>query len=133
MPAASPLSNVAKRDYLGFGLDDQFQPHRVSQWLGLEKDDVARIANIPLDLVRHDDNMPTKARNRLEEIAIACNFIAEIFDGDLVRTWAWFQAANPMLGDVSPRDMVRLGRFDRLRKFIVSALDERAARDASAD
>jgi hypothetical protein len=31
-----------------------------------------------------------------------------------------------MLGDVSPRDMIRLGRFDRLRRFIISAMAERA-------
>ena len=33
-----------------------------------------------------------------------------------------------MLGDVSPRDMIRLGRYERLRKFIINALLERLAK-----
>ena len=30
--------------------------------------------------------------------------------------------SNPLLGDISPRDMIRLGRFERLRKFIINAV-----------
>jgi hypothetical protein len=33
----------------------------------------------------------------------------------------WFKTRNPLLGDISPRDMIRLGRFERLRKFIINA------------
>ena len=32
-----------------------------------------------------------------------------------------------MLGDVSPRDMIRLGRYERLRKFIINAMIDRMA------
>lgn len=42
--------------------------------------------------------------------------------GDTDKTIVWFKAKNPLLGDVSPRDMIRLGRYARLRRFIISAM-----------
>lgn len=47
--------------------------------------------------------------------------VAQVFDGDVDKTARWFRAKNPMLGDVSPLDMVRLGRFDRLELFVKRA------------
>jgi len=37
------------------------------------------------------------------------------------------RAQNPLLGDVSPRDMIRLGRHDRLRRFIINAMMSKAS------
>lgn len=48
------------------------------------------------------------------------------FGGDAEKTALWFRTKNPMLGDVSPRDMIRLRRFDRLRRFINGAMADRA-------
>jgi hypothetical protein len=50
------------------------------------------------------------------------NLVAQAFDGDVEKAVAWFKARNPLLGDVSPRDMIRLGRYERLRKFIIAAM-----------
>lgn len=124
---ANLFRNIPDRDVLGFGLGPQFQPQRVSEFLDLKKVDVSRVADVSPKSVRWDDAIPAAVRDRLEEIAITCNLVAEAFDGDTIKTALWFKAKNPLLGDVSPRDMVRLGRFDRLRKFIVSAMMERAA------
>lgn len=133
MPAASPSNYLPSQDFLGFGSGAQFQPQRVSLWLEFENQDITRITDIPLDSLWCSGKMSTKARDRLEEIAIVCNLVAEIFGGDLPKTSAWFNTTNPMLGDVSPRDMVRLGRFDRLRAFVFRALDERARPNIPAD
>ena len=38
----------------------------------------------------------------------------------------------PLLDDVSPRDMIRLGRYERLRKFIIHAMTERVANQRAA-
>ena len=75
--------------------------------------------------------MPQQMRDRLEEIANTINMVAGLFNGDVNKTAAWFKARNPMLGDVSPRDMIRLGRFERLRKFIINAMAERSAKPAA--
>ena len=49
---------------------------------------------------------------------------AKQFNGDQEKTATWFKARNPLLGDVSPRDMIRLGRYDRLRAFIIQAMSD---------
>ena len=94
----------------------------VQNFLGLKKDDVSRLASVSPKSVRFDDAMPAPVRERLEEIAITINMVAKVFGGDVDKTVAWFRARNPLLGDIAPRDMVRLGRFERLRKFIINAM-----------
>jgi hypothetical protein len=112
-------------DPLRFGLGSSFQPKRVTDTLGLKREDVSRLASVSVKSVRYDDAMPEQMRERLEEIAQTINLVAQMFDGDVEKTVAWFKARNPMLGDVSPREMIRLGRYERLRKFIVNAMLER--------
>lgn len=50
--------------------------------------------------------------------------IKEYFQGDTRKTWLWFNSRNHSLGGVSPMDMLRNGRGDKLKKFIDNALDE---------
>jgi hypothetical protein len=76
--------------------------------------------------VRFDGAMPEPLRERMQEIAITINLVAKVFEGNADKTIAWFQTRNPLLGDISPRDMIRLGRFERLRKFIMQAMTEEA-------
>ena len=111
-------------DYLGFGHGTGFNAKEVQNFLGLKKDDVSRLASVSPKSVRFDDAMPEPVRERLEEIAITINMVAKVFGGDVNKTVSWFRARNPLLGDVSPRDMIRLGRFERLRKFIINAMME---------
>jgi len=108
------------RDWLGFGVDAEFQPSRVAEWLALGTEDLARLADVP-----HGDAAAVPVRKHLIEVAAMCNLVAEIFDGDIEKAKAWFKAVNPLLGDVAPRDMVRLGRVERLRIFIGSSLQGR--------
>lgn len=72
--------------------------------------------------VRYDGHVPNQVRVRLEEIAATINLVAKQFDGDATKTASWFKARNPLLGDVSPRDMIRLERLERLRLFIIQAI-----------
>lgn len=115
-------------DFLGFGIGNTFDARKVPALLGLKKEDVSRVALVSAKSVRYDDAMPQQVRDRLEEIANTINMVAGVFDGNPEKTTAWFKARNPLLGDVSPRDMIRLGRFERLRKFIINAMLERAAK-----
>ena len=61
-------------------------------------------------------------REKLLEIAITLNGVAKFFGGDADKTVTWLKARNPLLGDISLRDMIRLGRFERLRQHILMAL-----------
>lgn len=118
---AAPVTGASGRDWLGFGHDAEFQPHRVAEWLELSPADVSRLGDVSIGLASYDGTMPAPMRDRLIEVAASCNLVADIFGGDLEEAKRWFRASNSMLGDVAPRDMIRLGRFDRLRKFILSS------------
>jgi hypothetical protein len=77
--------------------------------------------------------MPLAVRERMEEIASVMNMVAQTFQGDEDKTVAWFKARNPLLGDISPRDMIRLGRYERLRRFIINALIARRGASAKVE
>lgn len=126
---AHDLFATVPPDTLHLGLGRSLDAKRVSSLLALKKDDVAKIASVAPSSVRYDDAMPTAVRERFEEIASIMNMVAVGFDGDADRTIAWFKASNPLLGDISPRDMIRFGRYDRLRRFVLNAMIE--ARSAS--
>ena len=120
--AGFSLFDSVPEDYFHFGEGKSFQPKLVPDALGLKREDVSRLASVSVKSVRYDDAIPEPVRERLEEIGITVNMVAKFFDGDVDKTVTWFKARNPMLGDVSPRDMIRLGRFERLRKFIINAI-----------
>ena len=127
MASSLGLFETVPKDYLNFGLGSSFDPKRVPTLLGLKKEDVSRLACVSVKSVRYDDAIPEQVRERLEEIANTINMVAKVFDGDVDKTVTWFRARNPMLGDISPKDMIRLGRYERLRKFIINAMTERIA------
>lgn len=90
----------------------------VPKFLDLEKDDISKAANIAKSSVRYDERIPTELEMLLSEIAIVCELVANYFDGDVRKTALWFKVENPALGGISPRDMIRFGRFKKLKKFI---------------
>ena len=119
VPKSDPLHFWAKRgglDYSG-----------VSKFLDFDKDELSKLAGVSRKTVRLDDRIPRELKERLEQMASICNLVAEFFEGDAAKTALWFRTANPMLGDVSPRDMIRYGRFKRLQKFILEAREDNAA------
>jgi hypothetical protein len=68
--------------------------------------------------------IPREVRERLEEIANICNLVAGHFGGDARKTALWFRTKNAMLGDISPRDMLRYGRYERRRRFVIGAIGD---------
>jgi hypothetical protein len=127
MQTSALFQSVPNKDALQFGEGPGFYPKLVADFLEFDRNVVSKIASVAVTSVRWDDNMPKAVRERLEEIGAVANMVAGIFDGDTAKTALWFRTKNPLLGDVSPRDMVRLGRYDRLRRFIITAIQEDAA------
>lgn len=116
------LFDTVPVDYLHFGHGASFDAKKAADFLSLKKADVSRIAAVAPSSVRWDSNIPESVRDRMEEIATVINLVARQFSGDPEKTVAWFRARNPLLGDISPRDMIRLGRYERLRRFIIQAM-----------
>jgi len=117
------FDNIAD-DVLQFGIGSSFNAKKVPELLNLKREDISRIASVSVKSVRYDHAIPDQMKERLEEIANTINMVAKVFDGNVEKTCAWFRVKNPLLGDVSPRDMIRLGRYERLRKFIISAMSK---------
>ena len=96
---------------------------KIAEFLKYKKKDVSAATGIPLASIRYDIKMPAELRERFVEWGMALNLVADYFK-DSEKTVLWFQAPNSLLGNMTPRDMIRLGRFKKLFKFIQTALDE---------
>ncbi len=117
--SAQFFNTVANRDVLGFADDYQ----KIADFLSLDENDLSKMAQVRRQSIRLDEP-PREVIERLHETAIVINLVAEFFDGDRNRTVSWFHAQNPSLGNIKPRDMLRLGRFHKLHQFILEAREE---------
>lgn len=117
------FDSVPKKDV--FHLFNGAQPDgkKVADFLNYRKEDISVATGVPIGSVRYDSKMPEVLRQRLVEWATAINLVGSFFN-DQDKTILWFQVPNPLLGNIAPRDMIRIGRFDKLLKFIQTALDE---------
>lgn len=48
--------------------------------------------------------------------------VANFFNGDAEKTKSWFKTENPMLGGISPNEMIARGRIEKLKEFIDTQL-----------
>jgi hypothetical protein len=125
MATTQLFSTVANRDFLGFAdADDDLDYRKVADFLDLDDNDLSKMAQVKKTAVRLEGAIPGDLAQRLREIANIANLVAEFFGGDVVRTAAWFHAANPILGNIKPRDMLRLGRYHKLYQFVLEAREE---------
>lgn len=124
---ASLFDTIAKRDYLGFWANETLNARGVADFLDLDKRDVAKVAGVSPASVRFDQKIPKEVFDRLLEIANICGLVAQFFNGDAQKTALWFRTKNPLLGDISPRDMIRFGRYEKLHRFVIAALEENSA------
>lgn len=127
MQPAALFDTVHRGDPLKFWPGGQFMPREVTRFLDLNKNDVSKMANIAKSSVRYDHNIPHELLDHLRQIANICNLVAGAFDNDIEKTALWFTTRNPLLGDVAPRDMIRVGRYKKLEQFVLRALGRHPA------
>lgn len=120
---ASPniFNTVPAHDYLGLLKKDNASK-KVVDFLEFNKEDVAKATGLPKASIRYDERIPDELVQRLLEIGVICELVANYFKGDLQKTALWFRIKNPALGNISPRDMIRYGRYQKLVKFVQNAL-----------
>jgi hypothetical protein len=122
------FETIPKEDYLSLFPSGDTDYEKVINLLDFRKKDVARASHISLHSVRYDPpKMPKELQDRIQEWAVALNLVAQFF-GDEQKTVLWFKTPNPLLGDIAPRDMIKIGRFKKLRQFILQALSENKKR-----
>jgi len=124
MTSTALFDNIPENDHLALYHNGNTDFQKVVELLDFKKKDVARASRIPVESVRYDPpKMPKELVERITEWAVALNMVAQFFK-DEQKTVLWFKTPNPLLGDVTPRDMIRVGRFKKLYKFIYYALSE---------
>ena len=126
-----PITGHIADDVLGFGHDYK----SIADLVQLSKDDLSKIADVSKASVRFDQNIPQPVAERLREIANIANHVAEFFKGDRDKVSLWFELRNPMLGNISPRNLIRAGRYKRLLNFILDAreAEQAAQRETTTD
>ncbi len=100
---------------------------RIADLARLSKADLGKISGVAKSSVRFDAHIPEPVAEKLREIANIANLVAEFFAGDAQKVGLWFEIANPTLGNASPRDMIRIGRYKRLLNFVLEAREAEAA------
>jgi uncharacterized protein (DUF2384 family) len=131
MTAAVALFNtVAPRDSLNFWKGDVLDCVKVRDFIGFDRKDIARISGIATSSVRYDDRAPQEVIDHMAMIANICNLVFGFFNDD-VKTKLWLKAPNPMLGNAKPIDMIRLGRYDKLLRFVQDAIEDGSATRAA--
>src|SRR4051812_47958171 len=108
--AESLFDTVPKSNFLGLFGGGEPDLRKTATFLDFKKDDVASATNVPVQSVRFDNRIPAEVRERFTEIAAICELVAQHFQGDIEKTALWFKVTNPLLGNLSPRDQIRLGR-----------------------
>jgi uncharacterized protein (DUF2384 family) len=128
MSGLALFETIPKEDYLSLFPSGDTDYEKVVDLLDFRKKDVARASNVALHSVRYDPpKMPKELQDRIQEWAVALNLVAQFFR-DEQKTVLWFKTPNPLLGDIAPRDMIKIGRFKKLRQFILQALSENEKR-----
>jgi uncharacterized protein (DUF2384 family) len=124
MSGVALFETIPREDYLSLFPSGDTNYEKVIDLLDFKKKDVARASNLALNSVRYDPpKMPKELQDRIQEWAVALNLVAQFFR-DEQKTVLWFKTPNPLLGDIAPRDMIKIGRFKKLRQFILQALSE---------
>lgn len=118
------FATVPKKDYLSLFDKDEPRYNRIVDFLEFKKEDISKATDVPLSSVRYDDKIPQELHERIREWAILLNLVAGHFKGDPNKTTLWFTTPNPLLGNETPRDMIRFGRYKKLFKFIINAIAE---------
>lgn len=121
--AQASLFGTVGNDVGKFFKNGEVDTEKVVKFLKYKKEDVAVASGVPVSSVRYDAKIPAVLIERATEWATSINLVASHFN-DIEKTMLWFQVPNPLLGNMSPKDMIRVGRFKKLFKFIQTALDE---------
>jgi len=110
------FKTIANQDFIGLTQEDGAK--KVVDFLDFTKNDISKATGQPKSSIRYDKRIPKELKKRLIEIGKVINLVIEQFDGDTKKAELWFNTGNPILGNMSPIDMIRFGRYEKLQKFI---------------
>ncbi len=118
------LNSVPNSDPIGFWPQGNFEPKLLADFVSISKQDWGRIANVKPSTVRFDARIPPAVKQHMERVATICSLVAELFDNNISKTKLWLDTPNPTLGNISPKGMIRYGKYERVLKFVLLAKSE---------
>ena len=124
MNLATIFQNIPERDHFSLFKGKQADYKKVAEELDFSVKDVALATGAPVSSIRYDHKIPKEVAKRITEWAHLLNLVAQHFDGDVTKAVLWFTLPNPLLGNLTPRLMIRAGRYNKLLKFITNAISE---------
>lgn len=122
--ATNLFDTIPEQDYLSLYERGKPKYNRIVKYLDFDQKDITKATGVPKSSIRYDNKMPAELRDRIAEWATLLNLVAGYFKGNETKTLQWITTPNPLLGDFSPRDMIRIGRYKKLIKFILTAIAE---------
>ena len=124
MSHAHILDTVHKNDPIGFWVDGELKPKKVAAFVDISTKEWAKITNLKPASVRFDHRIPAVIKEHLAHVANICSLVAELFDNDIAKTKLWLDTPNPALGDISPKGLIRFGKYQKLLSFVLLAKSE---------
>jgi len=112
------FSNIPTGDLFGIKTDQGFDYQEAAKFLSMNKKAVAKAAGVSEQSVRYDERMPTDLKEFFMELVSVLSVVSSQLGEDKDKTRLWFNMPNPMLGGVSPMNMILLGKHKKLMKFI---------------
>jgi hypothetical protein len=112
------------QDHLSLFKKQKPDYEHVVDFLRFKREEVARATGLAPSSVRYDEKMPKELSEILLQWAVLFNQVADYFKGDVYKTSLWFNIPNPLLGNISPKDMIRLGRYKKLFSFVMQAIED---------
>lgn len=115
------ISNSLSKNHLKL-FDDagNVSATRTSEFLDISKSLLADALGLTIDQLR-DDRLTGKAKERLENLAMALEFVSETFDGDINKTKFWIKTPNLNFGGFSPHALILRGKYRKVIDFILAA------------
>ncbi len=120
---STPLLDLPK-DHLSLFKKNKPDYENIVDFLHLKRVDVAKATGLATSSVRFDGKIPQELSEILLQWAVLFNKVAEFFKGDVYKTNLWFNVPNPLLGNITPKDMIRLGRYKKLYSFVSQAIED---------
>lgn len=93
---------------------------RTVDFLETSKTELASALGISYDNLRQE-RLTGKARERMEHLASALEYVAEAFEGDMPKTLYWLRTPNLNFGGFSPRSLILKGKYKKVFEFIMSS------------
>lgn len=122
--APALFSTIPTSDPLSLFHEGKPQGPHIIEMFGFRTKDVARATHLSETSIRYDLRMPDPLESWLREVATTATLVAEFFSGDQSKTQLWFSTPNPQLGNITPLDMIKIGRVRKLLSFVQTALDQ---------